>query len=88
MCVSFMSVPRPCYSISEVPGIYWTSADSCQYNHQTEINLDIVQMHHSLLRGNRRPQKDSESSHQPQDTQSHTQTIFKQILRSVQKSDK
>lgn len=82
-CISFMTVPCLCYSTGEVSGIYWIRADSCQYNHQIEISFDILQTHCSILRGNQRLQKDSESSHQTQDTQSHTQTFFKQILRNV-----
>ena len=81
--ISFMIIPSLCYSTGEVSGMYWIRADSCQYTHQIEISVDILQMHHSTLRGNQRPQKDSESSHQTQDTPSHTQTFFKQILRNV-----
>lgn len=83
--MSYLCVPCLCYTTSKVPGIYWINADSCQYDHQIKINLDILQLHHSdSLRGKKSATlPDSESSHQTQVTQSHTQTIFKHILRNV-----
>lgn len=77
--------PMPVLQHRKAPGIYWVSVDICQYNHHTDINLDILSLHHSILRGNQQPQKDSESCRQTQDTQNHTETIFKQILRNAPK---
>lgn len=79
-----MSVPCLCYSTSQIPSVYWIIDDRCQYDHQIIINLDILQLNHSVLRGNQQPPKDPEFDHQTQVAQSHTQTIFQTNSKNAQ----